>query len=182
MTADRASLNTFQVRVSFDMELRAFLHLHFTPQATYYFKRPDKSELVFDSLPPAASQFQHFYGSLGTPESWPNDYNIAYVGTGIVDSNPTYKLEMTPKNGAGNLDHLFMYVSTNDFGVVREEWYYHSGATIVMTQDNEHVGSYVLPKQQIADFHFPQYTAHAVSVYDGYHINVNVPDSVFSGG
>jgi len=181
MAADRASLNTFKVRVAFDIDLRAFLHLHFSPQATYYYKRPDKSALVFDSLPPAAQQFQHFYGSIGTPETWPATYDISIVGQS-QDSlgNPLYQLRLVPRNGGGSLDHMLMSVDGRNYGVVQQEWFYKSGATIVMQQSNERVGKFLLPKQQVADFNFPSYKAHAVSVYDGYHLNVDVPDSVFA--
>jgi len=181
MTADRASLNTFKVRVGFEIDLRAFLHLHFSPKATYYFKRPDKSELVFDSLPPAAQQFQHFYGSLGTPETWPATYDISLTSASAdAGGHPLYQLKLVPKNNGGSLDYVQMSVDARDYGVVQEEWFYKSGATIIMQQSNERLGKFVLPKQQIADFNFPSYKAHAVSTYDGYHLNVDVPDSVFT--
>lgn len=181
MAAARVSLNSYSVRVGFDFDIHAFLRLRFSPQATYYFKRPDKNELVFDSLPPGAQQFQRFFGSIGTPETWPKTYDISLTGTSGAGAGARYLLRMVPKDRSSNVDHVDVIVDSENLGVVKEQWFYRDGAGITMDQVNERVGGYVLPKEQIADFNFPSYKAHAVSTFDGYHLNVSIPDSVFAG-
>ena len=181
MSAARASLNSYSVRVGFQFNVHAFFTVHFSPQATYYFKRPDKNELVFDSLPPGAQQFQRFFGSIGTPETWPKTYDITLAGSSGTGPGERYDLRMVPKDQTSSVAHVDVLVDAQSLGVVKEQWYYRDGATISMDQVNERVGGYLLPKEQIADFNFPSYKAHAVSNFDGYHLNADIPDSVFAG-
>lgn len=180
MAAQRAGLKSYQVRVGFAIDLNAFLHLHFSPQATYYFKQPDKNAIVFDSLPPGAQQFQHFFGSIGTPETWVKTYDLSMAATSATPADTRYYLKLVPKDRTSNIDHIDVMVDKNSLGMVKEQWFYRSGASITMDQVNERVSGFVLPKEQIADFNFPAYKAHAVSDFDGYHLNADIPDSVFS--
>src|ERR1700730_6843485 len=78
VVAQNASLQSYTARIAFDINLHAFVAIHPTLHATYYFKRPDKAELDFDTVPALAQQFEHLYASLASPDAWPAIYSIRF--------------------------------------------------------------------------------------------------------
>lgn len=169
-------LRSYTARVLFDVDLRAFLTIHPTLNATYYFKRPDKAELDFDTIPVFAEQFEHLYAALASPDRWPAIYDIRFTRRPVA--NGPYELTLTPKK-MGNVDRVLVTVDSASFGVTRMEWRYKNGSWIVMQQTNAKVGDYLLPQGQVGDFNLPSYKAHVVATYSTYRLNVPIPDSVF---
>jgi len=158
--------------------VRAFLSVPLALNATYYFKQPDRVQVVFDTVPALAKQFQNFYASTGTPATWPKTYLITQVPSAPDDPPGSVLLKMLPRTG-GNLDHALITVDTATWGVVAQQWLYKDGSSINVTQFNATGGTYVLPSHQEADFEFPRYKAHVVADFGDYEINVSIPDSVF---
>jgi len=180
MTAVNASVKTYTVRIHFDAKVHSFLSLPLVLNATYYYKQPDKMQIVFDSVPSLAKQFQNFYASTGTPATWPKTYIVTLEPPqpGEPSDNGNVTLRLTPRNG-GSLDHADITVDTSTYGIVIQQWIYKDGSSINVAQFNETSGTYVLPSHQEADFSFPKYKAHVAADYDSYDINVPIPDSVF---
>jgi len=177
MTAVNASVKSYTVRIHFDAKVHSFLSLPLALNATYYYKQPDKVQIVFDSVPSLAKQFQNFYASTGTPATWPKTYVVTLEPPTTVDTSHV-TLRLTPRNG-GSLDHADITVDTSTYGIVIQQWFYKDGSSINVAQFNETSGTYVLPSHQEADFSFPKYKAHVAADYDSYDINVPIPDSVF---
>jgi hypothetical protein len=178
MTAVNADIKSYEVRVHLDAKVHAFLSLPLALNATYYFKQPDKVQVVFDSVPELAKQFQSFYASTGTPATWPKTYVVTLLPPSPDDPPGSVVLELVPKGG-GSLDHALITVDTSTYGVVAQQWIYRDGSSINVTQFNATSGMYVLPSHQEADFRFPRYKAHVVADFGDYQINVPIPDSVF---
>ena len=178
MTAVNAHVKSYEVRVHLDATVHAFLSLPLALNATYYFKQPDKVQVVFDSVPELAKQFQNFYASSGTPATWPHTYIITLEPPSPDDPPGSAVLKLIPRGGS-NLDHALMTVDTSTYGVVAQQWIYKDGSSINVTQFNATSGMYVLPSHQEADFRFPKYKAHVIADFGDYQINVPIPDSVF---
>lgn len=174
--AQNASLQSYTARITFDIDLHAFVAIHPTLHATYYFKRPDKAELDFDTVPVLADQFKHLYAALATPDKWPSLYMIRFARPPAAGQ--PYELVLTPKK-SGNVDHLLVSIDPQSFAITRMEWRYKNGSWIAMQQTNGRVGNFILPQGQVGDFSLPSYKAHAVGTYSQYRINVPIPDSVF---
>jgi hypothetical protein len=179
MTAVNARVQSYEVRVHLDAKVRAFLSLPLALNATYYFKQPDKVQVVFDSVPQLAKQFQNFYASSGTPATWPKTYLISREPSTLDDPPNSVVLKLVPKGG-GSLDHALITVDTSTYGVVAQQWFYKDGSSINVTQFNATSGMYVLPSHQEADFEFPRYKAHVIADFGDYQINVPIPDSIFT--
>jgi hypothetical protein len=178
MTAVNAHIKSYEVRVHLDAKVHAILSLPLVLNATYYFKQPDKVQVVFDSVPELAKQFQNFYASIGTPATWPHTYVVTLEPPSPDDPPDSAVLKLVPRGGS-NLDHALMTVDTSTYGVVAQQWIYKDGSSINVTQFNATSGMYVLPSHQEADFRFPKYHAHVVADFGDYQINVPIPDSVF---
>lgn len=177
MTALNAPLRSYTARVHFYIKVHSFITLPFRLNATYYFKRPDKALLVFDSLPKSAQQFKHFYATRGTPESWPKEYGVDVVSSG--DARPAaIVLLLTPKS-EGSLDHAAIAVEGRTYAEIHEDWFYRDGSKIHVDTSNGRRGRYLLPTRQVGDFDFPSYKAHVIADFESYSLNVNIPDSVF---
>ena len=178
MAAVNASVKSYEVRVHLDAKVHAFLSLPLALNATYYFKQPDKVQVVFDTVPELAKQFQSFYASTGTPATWPKTYVVSLMPPSPDDPAGGVVLKLVPKGG-GSLDHALITVDTSTYGIVAQQWLYKDGSSINVTQFNDTGGTYVLPSHQEADFRFPGYKAHVVANFGDYQINVPIPDSVF---
>ena len=176
VAAQNASLQSYSARIAFDINLHAFVAIHPTLHATYYFKRPDKAELDFDTVPALAQQFEHLYASLASPDTWPAIYNIRFSHPPLAGK--PYELTMVPKK-TGNVDRVLVSIDPRNAAIVRMEWRYKNGSWIVLQQTNGKIGDYVLPQGQIGDFNLPAYKAHIVATYSDYRINIPIPDSVF---
>jgi hypothetical protein len=177
MAAVNASVRTYRVRIHFDSKVRTFVTLPLSLNATLYFKHPDKTQIVFDSVPQLAKGFQNFYASTGTPATWPKTYIVTLEPLEPGQTN-TVTLRLTPRNSS-NLDHALITVDSRTWGIAIQQWYYKDGSNINVTQFNEVAPGHVLPDRQLADFDFPKYKAHVEATYDTYEINVPIPDSIF---
>ncbi|MBV8282246.1 MAG: hypothetical protein JO347_09320, partial [Candidatus Eremiobacteraeota bacterium] len=143
-----------------------------------YFQLPDKEALVMHSVPAVAKSFEKIFAGLGTPETWPAQYDITLVPLDPPANATTYELRGVPKAG-GNVDHILLDVSQTTYEPLRARWFYKNGATIGMTIQNSLAGNYLLPKTETLDIDFPSYRAHAVASYGDYSINTPIPDSVW---
>ena len=170
MAAPNAALTSYEVPVHFDVDLHSFLDMHTALDGTAYFRQPDKSAVDFNTVPAVADAFKHLAGSLGTPATWEQTYDVTLVSAD--------ELELVPKK-AGNVANIVVDVDPVTHGVVRERFAYTNGGSIDMHQSNGQVGGFLLPQTQTADFDLPNYKAHVVSTYGAYKLNVPIPDSVF---
>jgi len=171
MAAPNAALTSYEVPVHFDVDLHSFLDMHTALDGTAYFRQPDKSAVDFNTVPIVADAFKHLAGTLGTPATWEQTYDVTL-------ESPD-ELQLVPKV-SGNVAKIVVDVDPTTFGIARERFTYKNGGSIDMHQSNAQVGGFLLPRAQTADFDLPNYKAHVVSTYGTYKINVTIPDSVFN--
>ncbi|MBC5823984.1 MAG: hypothetical protein GIW99_08145 [Candidatus Eremiobacteraeota bacterium] len=178
MAATNESLQSYKVRIHFDVDLHSFITMHPTLDGTYYYKKPDKAELDFDTVPVVAQEFKHFYASMGSPSTWGQAYDISLASVTSDGGRERYTLKLVPKHD-GNVDHMLVATDSSDYAIVREQWFYRNGGVISMDEHNQRLGEWVLPKTQTADFKLPSYQAHVVSAFGKFELNAKIADSVF---
>jgi len=167
------------VPIGFAIKVRKVIRVGLHLSGTRYFQRPDKEALVMHSVPALAKSFQKIFAGLGTPETWPSQYDISLVPLDPPDSATLYELRGVPLQG-GSVDHILLDVSQATYEPLKARWFYKNGATIVMVIENSLVGNqYLLPRTETLDIDFPSYKAHAVASYGEYSINTPIPDSVW---
>jgi hypothetical protein len=171
MAAPNAALTSYEVPVHFDVDLHSFLEMHTALDGTAYFRQPDKSAVDFNTVPLVADAFKHLAGTLGTPATWDQTYDVT-----LVSPN---ELQLVPKV-SGNVAKVVVDVDPTTFGITRERFNYKNGGSIDIHQSNAQVGGFLLARTQTADFDLPNYKAHVVSTYGAYKLNVAIPDSVFN--
>jgi hypothetical protein len=177
MSAARKGLNTFSVPVHFDVKIKRPLGVSLPLDGVRYFERPDKGALEMKSVPAVAKAFQQTYAGLGTPETWPGQYDLSLVDQPASATN--YELKGVPKNG-GNVDHILLDIDRDTSTPIRARWFYRNGATIDMAIENAQVnGMFLLPKTETLEVAFPSYAGHAVVNYGDYTINQPIPASVW---
>ena len=171
MAAPNAALTSYEVPVHFDVDLHSFLEMHTALDGTAYFRQPDKSAVDFNTVPLVADAFKHLAGTLGTPATWDQTYDVTL-------ESPD-ELQLVPKV-SGNVAKVLVDVDPSTFGITRERFTYKNGGSIDVHQVNAQVDTFLLPRTQTADFDLPNYKAHVVSTYGAYKLNVAIPDSVFN--
>ena len=175
MRAVNGSLQSYTARLHFYIKLHSFITLPIRINGTLYSKRPDKSLLVFESVPKQAQAFKHFYATRGTPETWPKSYRIELLDFARPG---TRVLRMFPKE-KGSLDHALITVDSRTYTEIHEDWLYHDGSSIRVDTKNDTVGGFLLPVHQEGDFDFPSYKAHVSADFEAYTLNPAIPDSIF---
>jgi hypothetical protein len=179
MAAARKGLTSFSVSVHFDVKIHRPLSVSLPLDGVRYFEWPDKGALEMRSVPAVAKAFQQTYAGLGTPETWPGQYDLSLVPLDQPASATMYELKGVPKSG-GNVDHILLDVDRDSYAPIRARWFYRNGATIDMAIENAQVnGMFLLPKTETLDVAFPSYAGHAVVHYSDYTVNQPIPASVW---
>lgn len=173
--ADRnPTLKSYRARVHVDIRMFSFPFLAPKLDGTSYFKRPDFYEVVFDRIPSYARGFQRLFDDVGNPRAWERDQNITVNGMAWVNGRLTIVLRMTKKIHSDILDHTLAYVDSDDYSLVRMEWYYTSGGKITMSQQYRVQGAYSVLSQQHATINIPHVRAAADASYGTYEMNVPI--------
>ena len=179
MDANRAGLNSFTVPIGFAIKVHKVIGVGLHLTGIRYFQAPDKEALVMHSVPAVAKSFEKIFAGLGTPETWPSQYDISLAPLDPPGNATIYGLRGVPKQG-GSVDHILLDVSQTTYEPLKARWFYKNGATIVMVIQNALAGNkYLLPKTETLDIDFPSYKAHAVASYGDYSIDTPIPDTVW---
>jgi hypothetical protein len=178
MAKQTAGLEAYDVPVTIHAAVKKVISIHFTLSGERYFAAPDKEALKLKSVPAIAKAFSNIYASLGTPQTWPQTYNLQVVTPDHPTAAPTYELLGTYKRSS-SVDHILLDVDAGTYDPIEVRWFYRNGATIVMNVQEESIGSYRLPAVENVDVHFPGYSGHATVNYGTYNLNITPPASVF---
>jgi outer membrane lipoprotein-sorting protein len=170
-----SGLQTFQADVTVAVETHGPPYISPTLQGKIYFKRPDRSAVIFQTLPFIAQQAKHVVAQMEPPSEWPQIYEVQ--PTGDDGNTATFKL-VRKKNG--RIDHVDVKVDDKTATVAGMTYYYKdNGGTIAFTQTYDQIdGNYVL-KTQSGKVEIPHYNADVNSTFAHYKLNVPVDDSVF---
>lgn len=179
MIASNPALLSYRARVHVAVHMLNFPYLSPDLDGTTYYKRPARYEVVFDSVPFYMKGFSRLFADMGQPASWESDQNVALLGTRVVNGQSMLVLRMTKKIHSDILDHTDAYVDPRTYELVRMEWAYRSGGSIVMTQTYRTQDGFRVPSEQHATIDVPHVHAVGDAVYASYQINVVVDDAVF---
>ncbi len=179
--ARNPELQSYQARVHVNVRMLNFPWLSPKLDGTSYFKRPGNYEVVFDSVPSYAKGINKLFGDIDDVATWEKDSNIDYDGVQSIDGHAAYALRMTKKIYSDQIEDAVAYVDPSTYQVVRMDWHYRNGGTIVMTQTYRQQGRYNVVATQHADIHIPHVHAVADATYGQYQTNVAVNDAVFAG-
>ncbi|MHB8140372.1 MAG: hypothetical protein ACYDA5_06245 [Vulcanimicrobiaceae bacterium] len=180
MLARNPSVSTYRARVHVNVRMLNFPFLSPQLRGTSYFKRPDRYEVVFDSVPGYAKGLRKLFDDVGDPAQWQRTQRIVVAGAQLLDGRPVYVLRLTNKIHSDVLDHTLAYVDATNYDLVRMEWHYTNGGVIVMRQWYRRQGPYSFVSTQQAEISIPHVHAVAQARYGTYHTNVAVSGKVFS--
>jgi len=180
MIAANPALDSFRTRVHVDVHMLNFPWLSPTLDGTSYFRRPDKYEVVFDRVPSYMKGFSKLFDDIGDAAVWGRDQNIEFLGTNGAYGRTLLVLRLTKKIHSDILDHTDAYIDPTTYELVRMEWHYTSGGTIVMTQSYRTEAGFVLVAGQHAMIDIPHVHAVGDATYSTYQTNVAVDSAVFA--
>ncbi len=180
INARNPSLHSFQTRMHVQVRMTSFPFLSPHLDGTAYFKRPGNYEIVFDEVPFYAKGIDRLFADIADPNGWVADSNIVYRGMQTLAGRPFLVLSMTKKIYSDQIKDAIAYIDPSDYEVVRMEWHYLNGGSIVMAQTYRNEAGYSVVSSQHADIHIPRVRAVADSGFDRYQTNIPVSDSVFT--
>jgi len=176
MAAANPGLRTFTATMHANVALKTFPFLSVQLVGTYYHKEPDQNKVVFTSgVPAVAEQFDKLYAHVEPPSRWRDVYQVTLVS----DDGTTTTYRLVPRKH-GNVDHVEARADDKTATVSSMRWYYVNGGYAEMNNRYGKAGDAVVVTSQTGHVQEPGYTADITSTIDGYKINADVPDSVFS--
>lgn len=173
-------LSSYQVPVTISGSVHvAIISLPVHMSGTQYYQAPDQQALHINNPPRLASGLGDSLSTMGTPQTWLNDYTIAAPTTQPHGHHNSYVLVGTPKRQS-RVKTMTMYVSATTFAIEGVTFSYTNGATLQVTFEHHHgVSEYHLARSAKVVAHFPSYSGQATIVYGTYQINQPIPATVF---
>jgi hypothetical protein len=101
MVALNSALRTYTATVHLDVALKSFPFISPSIDGNVYYKRPDKTAVIFDTVPALASQFKKVYPRVDPPGLWTTIYDVAVIS----DDGTVSLFRLRPKKN-GRVDHL----------------------------------------------------------------------------
>ncbi len=176
MAAANPGLRTFTATMHANVTLKTFPFLSVQLVGTYYHKEPDQNKVVFTSgVPAVAEQFDKLYAHVEPPSRWRDLYQVTVVS----DDGTTTTYRLVPRK-PGNVDHVEARADDKSATVSSMRWYYGNGGYAEMNDRYGKAGDAVVVTSQTGHVQEPGYTADITSTIDGYKINADIPDSVFT--
>lgn len=179
MQADNPSLSTYRAHVHVAVHMLNFPYLSPQLDGTSYYRRPGAYVVVFDRVPFYMRGFSKLFDNMGDAGSWNRDENVTLVGTQQQAGETLFVLRMTKKIHSDVLDHADAFIDAQTYRLVRMEWHYTNGGTIVMTQSYRAQEGFIVPALQHAYVDIPHVRAVGDAVYQDYQVNVPVSKAVF---
>jgi outer membrane lipoprotein-sorting protein len=170
-----AGLKSYQAVFHVDVHMRSFLPLNPSLDGTAYYKQPDKSAIVFNTVPILAQQFKKIYPQLEPPSEWPKLYEV----TPVSDDGTTTAFRLVRKKN-GRIEHVDVTVDDKTATVTSMSYVYRDGGSVSFQQTYRAIdGNYVLATQT-GKVDLPQYKADVASTFSNYKLNVAIDDAVFA--
>jgi|SRR5271156_1900259 len=140
------------------------------------YQRGGMTKIAFDDVPAIAKSFVENQPSIGDPATWPQKY-VMSVAQHDADTT-TYHLVPRAASSVRSID----VVLANQSGLAqRYVWANANGVTITSEQQYETLDGFELVGSSTSATRGPAVKADSVTTFSDYEINVNIPDSVFSG-
>lgn len=176
MASLNASLQSYTASLHARVSLRTFPFLSANLDGTYYFKQPDKYRVAFTSgVPLVAEKFDNLYAHIEPASRWRSLYDVTVVS----DDGHKTTFKLVPRKH-GNVASIDAVADDATATVTTMRWNYVNGGFASMVNHYTHVGTYNLVASQTGEVHEPNYAGTIETTITGYHLNANVPDSVFA--
>lgn len=173
-------LSSYQVPVTVDAHVRVtIISLPVRMTGTQYYQAPDAQALHLDNPPSFARGLGDTLSTMGTPQTWLRDYDIALPTSQPHGHHTAYVLTGTPRRSS-RVKTMKMWVSAKTYAIESILFSYTNGATLQVTYTHQHGETqYHLPRKATVAAHFPQYSGNATITYGTYTLNQPIPASVF---
>ena len=170
-----ANLHSFQATLHVDVTTHGFPYISPSLDGTAYFEEPDRSAVVFETVPALANQFKKVYPQLEPPSEWPRIYDV----TPLADNGTVAQFRLVRKKN-GRIDHVDVSVDDATATVSTMAYFYKDGGSISFAQTYDVIdGNYVI-KSQTGKVDIPHYSADVASTFSNYRLNVKIDDTVFA--
>ena len=170
-----AGLKSYQADLHVDVTTHGFPFISPSLDGKAYFEQPDKSAVVFETVPALASQFKKVYPQLEPPSEWPAIYDV----TPVSDDGTTAHFRVVRKKH-GRIDHVDVTVDDKTATVSSMAYIYKDGGSISFQQTYTVVdGNYVIATQT-GKVDIPHYSADVASTFKNYKLNVSIDQQVFA--
>ena len=169
-------VRSYTANVHADVAMHTFPYLSPSLDGTYYHKEPSKNKIVFTSgLPFIAKQFSKVYPEVESPANWQAKYIVSVENADAADTT----LKLVPRKH-GRIDHIDAKIDNKTADLVELRWNYNDGGYALLDQTYSVIEGHRLVTQQSGHFDTPHYNADLKSTFTAFHINANIPDSVFA--
>ncbi|TAM75995.1 hypothetical protein EPN44_07010 [bacterium] len=170
MSMVNPDLKTYEASIKVQVTMHTFPFLNPTLTGRVYWSRPDRSAVVFDTLPVLANQFKKVYPRIEAPSQWAMLYNVSLLSPDHV--------RLVPRKH-GRIDHLDVAVNA-DGTVASMHWFYNDGGDVELHQTFSLVSGRMLVTEQHGIVDLPSYKGAIEAAFSGYKLNVKIPEAVFA--
>lgn len=141
----------------------------------YYHRRPDRHKLALEKGPSYLKKYPNVFGF-----QLPNleRFRVLRIQPLELGKLPVHKIMLVPREKAGDIRTVDLFIHRQNFTVPRYDTYYEKGHLLVNV-DFEKVDGYWLFRTMQAEFVFPSVQARATATYGNYLFNQGFSDQVF---
>ncbi len=164
-------LSSYTSRVHVNVKMLSFPYFAPKLDGTTTYKRGGSYEVVFDRVPSYAKGFSRLFDNVGDPTAWEREQNAVVDGTRTIDGHSYLVLDLTKKIHSDILTRTLAFVDPANYQLVRMEWDYTNGGTIVMDQTYRNQDGFSLVSTQHATIAIPHVHAVADATYGHYETN-----------
>jgi outer membrane lipoprotein-sorting protein len=170
-----AGLHSYAATLHVDVQTHGFPYISPSLDGTAYYQEPDRSAVIFETVPALASQFKKVYPQLEPPSEWPQLYDV----TPLSDDGMTAHFLLVRKKN-GRIDHVDVTADDKTATVTSMTYVYKDGGSISFAQTYQQIdGNYVI-KTQTGKVDIPHYSADVASSFSNYRLNVKIDEKVFA--
>jgi hypothetical protein len=169
-----ADVKSYTATLHVDVAMKTFPFLSPGLDGNVYYEQPDRTAIVFNTVPLLADQFKKVYPKIDPPDKWLELYDVSIVGD--VDGTTAFRL--VPKNG-GRVDHVDVRADDKNATIVAMTWTYKDGGYVSLDQQFGSFAGHLLVDRQTGHVELPAYQADVRAAFSGYKLNVPIDERVF---
>jgi hypothetical protein len=170
-----AGLHSYEADLHVDVQTHGFPYISPSLDGKAYYEEPDRTAVVFDTVPALASQFKKVLPQLEPPSEWSRVYDV----TPLSDDGTTSQFRLVRKKN-GRIDHVDVAVDDKTATVTSMSYVYKDGGSISFDQTYVLIGGNYVVKSQTGKVDIPHYSADVASSFTNYRLNVKIDEKVFA--
>jgi len=167
---DRLSENPYSpeqygAKITLKVKLKIFPWISIRLNGNSFYKRPGLYRFVFRGVPKAAESFHNLTYDLGTPNAWPDKYDIALQSAPSDGHDAVVRL--TPKK-AVMVKYLDVSIDPISGHMDKAVWSRNDGGTITLVQKYVPIGEKLIVSHQEAEIAIPHMRAELSADYSDF--------------